>query len=205
MQGWDWTPYLVGGGTRPDAMTGLQEPFRNALTQMFMAAPEDVRNSLRIMSAYRSPEIQAQLWQAALDKYGSPEAARKWVAPPGNSFHNKGLAVDFSYLDPSAREWAHANAGNFNLHFPMSWEPWHIEYVGTRDGVVPVAVPDAPGDTYAAAAPQGGGMPPGPQMTAQNALSGPYDRAGQMPYRRRTGFQLDPADFMRPTNALRYA
>lgn len=130
MNAWDWTPYLAGGGTRADAMTGLDPAFNSALVAMFQAAPADVQSALRINSAYRSPEIQQQLWDDALKKYGSPEAARKWVAPPGNSRHNHGLAVDLGYLNDTARQWAHANAGQYGLHFPMSWEDWHIELAG---------------------------------------------------------------------------
>ena len=131
---WDWNPYLVDGGTRPDAMTGLQGGFNNSLAAMFAAAPPEIQSQLRIMSAYRSPERQAQLWEEALAKYGSPEAARKWVAPPGNSKHNHGQAVDLRFLGDEAKNWVHANAAQYGLHFPMSHEPWHIEPIGSRGG-----------------------------------------------------------------------
>ena len=36
-------------------------------------------------SGYRSVEKQKQLWEQALKKHGTPEKARKWVAPPGGS------------------------------------------------------------------------------------------------------------------------
>src|SRR6266545_3529036 len=49
---------------------------------------------LEAASGYRSAERQNQLWQAALVKYGSPEAARRWVAPPQGSAHGSGRAVD---------------------------------------------------------------------------------------------------------------
>jgi hypothetical protein len=50
--------------------------------------------TLVISSAYRSIEKQTILWNNALKKYGSAEKARKWVAPPGKSPHNFGLALD---------------------------------------------------------------------------------------------------------------
>lgn len=138
MNSWDWTPYLAGGGTRADAMSGLDPAFNSALVSLFQAAPEDIRAALRVNSAYRSPEIQAQLWEGALEKYGSPEAARKWVAPPGNSRHNHGLAADLGFLDAAARGWVHENATNYGLHFPMSWEPWHIELAGENGARAPI-------------------------------------------------------------------
>ena len=131
---WDWQPYLVEGGTRPDAISGLQDPFEQAMAAMFAAAPPEIRNELRIGSGYRSNERQAQLWEDALAKYGDPATARKWVAPPGSSQHNHGNAADLKFMSPAAQEWVHANAEKFGLAFPLSNEPWHIEAAGARDG-----------------------------------------------------------------------
>lgn len=123
----DWTPYLVGGGTRPDAITGLDPRFNSALAQLFQAAPDNIRQNLRVTSGYRSNEVQKGLWENALKKYGDPEIADNWVARPGKSNHNHGGAVDFKFLDPSAQDWVHKNAANFGLKFPMAHEPWHVE------------------------------------------------------------------------------
>ena len=139
----DWSKYAVGGAKRPDSFTGLNPNFSTALSQMLQAAEAELgQNALSITSAYRSPEKQAELYQAALKKYGSPAAARKWVAPPGRSMHNKGLAVDFGAAgggllrDPNSREaqWLKANASRFGLDVPMSWEPWQVELAGARKG-----------------------------------------------------------------------
>ena len=139
----DWSKYAVGGAKRPDSFTGLNPNFSTALSQMLQAAEAELgQNALSITSAYRSPEKQAELYQAALKKYGSPAAARKWVAPPGRSMHNKGLAVDFGAAgggllrDPNSREaqWLKANASRFGLDVPMSWEPWQVELAGARGG-----------------------------------------------------------------------
>ena len=149
-------PYAVGGALRPDALSGLSPAFADSLANMFGAAPEPIRNELRVSSAFRSPEVQNTLWQQALAKYGTPEAARKWVAPPGRSQHNHGMAADLSYLSPAARQWAHANAGTYGLAFPLPNEDWHIELAGARDQPrspvfadpktpPPVTAPAAPG------------------------------------------------------------
>lgn len=84
---------------------------------------------ITFVSGYRSTERQAQLYRAAVAKYGSEKAARKWVAPPGKSNHNHGNAVDLGGdLKLLARL-----APQFGLHLPMSWEPWHVELLGGAD------------------------------------------------------------------------
>jgi hypothetical protein len=113
---------------------GLTDDFSQRLTQMILDARSQGID-LGVGSGYRSYEKQKKLWEQALKKYGSPEKARKWVAPPGGSFHNKGLAVDLNAngqflgkdANSKATEWAHANAKKYGLHFRMGHEPWHIE------------------------------------------------------------------------------
>lgn len=131
----DWTPYLTGGAAaRSDSMSGMTPDFQSALAAMFADAPEEIRSQLQIKSGFRSPELQAKLWQDALAKYGSPEIARKWVAPPGKSQHGHGNASDLGYLSPAARAWAHQNAGKYGLAFPLANEDWHIELASARGG-----------------------------------------------------------------------
>lgn len=151
----DLSQYLIGGAAaRPDSLTGFDPRLNDRLGQMFVAAPPEVREVLRISSGYRSPEKQAQLWQEALTKYGSPEAARKWVAPPGKSNHNHGTAADLKYLAPTAQQWAHANAANYGLAFPLSNEPWHIEIAEARGGKPAMPAGGTGGLSYGAAQPQ---------------------------------------------------
>jgi len=93
-----------------------------------------------INSAYRSPETQAILFRNAVAKYGSEAAARKWVAPPGNSMHNKGLAADLCNLPANAK----AEASKERLTFRMGHEPWHIEPNGAVSGSQPDGGRSAP-------------------------------------------------------------
>lgn len=168
--------YAVGGATRPDSFTGLRPEFQSALANLFANAPPEVQNSLRVSSGYRSPGRQAELWEAALAKYGSPEVARKWVAPPGKSQHNHGQAVDLKYLSPDAQKWAHANAAAHGLAFPLSNENWHIELAGARDGkVLPAA---AGGPAIGPAAPGGFAIP---SMVGQSAPTQFGDAVVNMP------------------------
>lgn len=143
--------YLIAKSNKDAShVDGLDESFADNLAAMMQDAPPDIREGLGIYSGYRSTERQAQLWADALKKYGSPEAARKWVAPPGRSNHNHGQAVDLAYNGQSlARapqnvvDWVHQNAGKYGLYFPLSNENWHIEPLGTR-GTSPVGGTVAP-------------------------------------------------------------
>jgi len=136
MAAFDFTPYARGGAAaRADSFSGMTDPFQEALARMLQEAPAEVK--IGIGSGYRSPETQKRLWEEALVKYGSPEAARKWVAPPGKSQHNHGNAADLEYLSPEAMQWVHQNAGKYGLAMPLSNEDWHIELASARGGGAP--------------------------------------------------------------------
>lgn len=145
IEGFDFTRYAVGGATRPDSFTRLNPQMQDRLSSMLRAADEELGpNSLRITSAYRSPELQATLYQGALEKYGSEAEARRWVAPPGRSQHNFGTAVDFANAqggllrdaDSPEAQWLKANAERFGLAVPLSNEPWQVELAGARSGEI---------------------------------------------------------------------
>ncbi|TIN82090.1 D-alanyl-D-alanine carboxypeptidase family protein, partial [Mesorhizobium sp.] len=123
----------------PASVDNLDDSFATNLAAMMQDAPPDIRKGLGIYSGYRSPQRQAELFGAAVKKYGSVAAARRWVAPPGHSQHNEGRAVDLSFNGQSLShapqdviDWVHENAGKYGLYFPMKHEPWHIEPMGTR-------------------------------------------------------------------------
>lgn len=90
-------------------------------------------------SGYRSSQTQARLWRRALNRYGSPRVARKWVAPPGGSAHQSGRAIDlwlgFGISSKNVRrmrqtrayKWLVNNAERFGF-YPYQREPWHWEY-----------------------------------------------------------------------------
>lgn len=107
---------------------GLNSSFESSLQQLISDAP----GSVSVSSGYRSVSRQKELWNDALKKYGDPEVADNWVARPGDSFHNHGLAADLDYADEETKQWVHENAAKYGLHFPLSNEDWHVEPVGTR-------------------------------------------------------------------------
>lgn len=72
-------------------------------------------------------------------EYGTP--FRNWIALPGSSNHQRGLAADLSFASADDKAWAHANAAEYGLNFPLSNEAWHVEPIGARGGAVPGAAP----------------------------------------------------------------
>jgi hypothetical protein len=129
----DLAAYL-SEGKDPTHASGMNPAFQAALLNMFASAPPEIQQGFRIFSGYRSPERQAQLFNAAVKRYGSVSAARKWVAPPGRSQHNNGMAADLRFASDAAKAWAHQNAAKYGLRFPMGHEPWHIELSSARGG-----------------------------------------------------------------------
>nr|WP_236772315.1 D-alanyl-D-alanine carboxypeptidase family protein [Agrobacterium tumefaciens] len=122
---------VLASGKNASHVTGLQADFQKRLATMIASMPKEL-GSVTINSGFRSVQRQQELWLQALRKYGSPEAARRWVAPPGRSNHNKGLAADLGYSSDDARQWIHQNAGNYGLSFPLKNENWHVEDSSAR-------------------------------------------------------------------------
>jgi len=122
-------------------ITGLDDTFAVKVARLLQAAPPEIRDKLGIYSGARSNERQAQLFADAVKRYGSEAAARKWVAPPGKSNHNHGMAADLSYDGQSLKnapadvvKWLHDNAEAYGLKFPLGNENWHVEDSSTRGG-----------------------------------------------------------------------
>jgi hypothetical protein len=113
-------------GTSPTAaVKGFVPAFQTALNRLLHDT------GLTVNSGYRSPEHQAELFAAAVKKYGSEAAARKWVAPPGKSKHNQGVAAD---LGGNLSLLSTEMLRRYGLYRPMSYEPWHVELIGSRSG-----------------------------------------------------------------------
>ena len=113
-----------------------------------------------ICSSYRTQAKQEELFQNKVQRllaegYGRTEAeeqAAMWVARPGTSEHQAGLAVDIvdkSYQlldreqeDTAVQQWlmAHCAEYGYILRYPtdkaartgVNYEPWHYRYVGTE-------------------------------------------------------------------------
>ena len=116
-----FAPLVLGSGT------GRLHPRLKAAVAQLVAASG---GRISVTSGARSTAEQARLWQEALAKYGSPEAADDWVAPPGQSMHERGLAVDLGGDLALAVELVERL--DLPLWRPMDHEPWHFELVGSR-------------------------------------------------------------------------
>jgi hypothetical protein len=78
-----------------------------------------------VSNGWRSRRYQEQLFSEAVSKYGSREEAARWVAIPGTSAHESGVAVDIGHSDAAA--WLSEHGAPFGLCQVYSNEPWHYE------------------------------------------------------------------------------
>ena len=100
---------------------GLHPLLQASVDRLLVAA----KGAVTLNSGRRSIEEQSVLWADALAQYGDPEIADDWVARPGTSLHEKGLAVDLDGdLDLAARLVEHLG---LPLHRPLSHEPYHFQ------------------------------------------------------------------------------
>lgn len=122
-----------------------------ALENLFAGAKKD-GIYLAGVSAYRSYSTQKLLFDLYVRLYGEKKA-RTFVAVPGASEHQTGLAIDVSGIDGKCAaqdcfagskeaKWLaqHAAEYGFIIRYPKGkesitgyqYEPWHIRYVGTK-------------------------------------------------------------------------
>lgn len=104
----------------------LHPTLADAVEELTSAAP----GRITLVSGFRSTSRQSELWTRALARYGGPESADDWVARPGGSMHEKGLAVDLGGdVELAARL---AVELGLPIHRPLPNEPWHFELIGSR-------------------------------------------------------------------------
>lgn len=128
---------------------GLTRETQRALKRMTAAArAKGVR--IVVSSAYRSYAEQRALLARKIREYGSEAKARRYVAAPGRSEHQTGLAVDlwdgvtWGLAVRNTRTgrwlWRHAWRYGFVLRYTngkekvtgYAFEPWHYRYIGAR-------------------------------------------------------------------------
>jgi D-alanyl-D-alanine carboxypeptidase len=128
---------------RPEAAAALRE--------MFAACKEETGKTLLSVSGYRSYAKQDGLFQHKLRSVKKNKAkAMEYVAPPGASEHQTGLAMDIGQKHKETLEvsfakmeggiWCRENCWRFGfiLRYGEEWEdvtgykyePWHFRYVG---------------------------------------------------------------------------
>ena len=128
---------------RPEAAAALRE--------MFAACKEETKCQLLSISGYRSYAKQDGIYRRKLRSVKRDVAkAQEYVAPPGASEHQTGLAMDIgqkhkkhleeSFRDTEGGKWCRENCWRFGfiLRYDETWEdvtgykyePWHFRYVG---------------------------------------------------------------------------
>lgn len=110
------TPLGSGSGA-----AGLHPLLADSLDRLLAAAGGRVH----LVSGWRSSAQQSVLWADALARYGDAETADDWVARPGSSMHERGLAIDLGG-DLELAQSIVERAG-LPLHRPLANEPWHFE------------------------------------------------------------------------------
>lgn len=123
------------------------------LQQMFDDARADGILPM-ITSSFRTKEDQQKMMEEKISAYekegyshkGAEKEAEKWVAVPGTSEHELGIAVDISTADSARQDasvvwrWLGKNSWKYGfiLRYPeekskitgVANEPWHFRYVG---------------------------------------------------------------------------
>ena len=118
----------------------------NAFIKMYEAAKNE-GYGLVINSSYRSYQDQVDIAETYRELYGD-NYVEKYVAKPGFSEHQTGLAFDIGstssniFANSKEYDWMQENAYKYGfiLRFPKKYEditgfrnePWHYRYVGTK-------------------------------------------------------------------------
>lgn len=138
----------------PGQLQDMRADAAQALEEMFAACKAQTGVTLKAVSGYRSYQRQATIYQNKLDRVGTKEKADQYVARPGASEHQLGLAMDVgqksddvnltsSFGKTKGGKWVaeHCWEYGFILRYQEGWEdvtgyayePWHVRYVGLEN------------------------------------------------------------------------
>lgn len=144
---------------RPDAAAALEK--------LFAACKEETGATLKAVSGYRSYGRQSTIYSNKVESVGSKEKADEYVARPGASEHQLGMAMDVGQKDKTnlnqafgkttGGKWIaeHCWEYGFILRYQEGWEeitgyqsePWHVRYVGVENALL-LRDADVPLETY---------------------------------------------------------
>ncbi|MBE5797167.1 MAG: D-alanyl-D-alanine carboxypeptidase family protein [Clostridiales bacterium] len=152
----------------PGQLQDMRADAAKALEEMFAACKADIGVTLKAVSGYRSYQRQATIYQNKLERVGSKAKADEYVARPGASEHQLGLAMDVgqksddvnltsSFGKTKGGKWVkeHCWEYGFILRYQEGWEdvtgyayePWHVRYVGKENAKL-IHEADMPLETY---------------------------------------------------------
>lgn len=143
---------VVGEYRQTGREVKLRTDAARALLDMMARARNDGVAIIPI-SGFRTIAYQETLFRKAVAKYGSEDAAVRWVGRPGHSEHHTGLVVDLGeeespacdveppFAETRAFHWLQKNAAQFGfeLSYPrdnprgVHYEPWHWRFIGTPE------------------------------------------------------------------------
>jgi LAS superfamily LD-carboxypeptidase LdcB len=168
----------------------LNSSFAERLQKAIAAAEAATGSQVRITEGYRDSAIQAQYYANYIGKpvewqgqTYTPKKRGGIAAPPGQSKHQRGLAVDIA--DGPARRWLAQHASEFGLSWGGNWsksDPPHFEMQGGgSDEPAETNTRTAGGRAGARTADGGGDASMQPQSRQQTAsLMPPSDRSQQL-------------------------
>ena len=135
----------------PGQVRRMRPAAAEALREMFQACKEETGKQLLSISGYRSYAKQSGIYNRKLRSVKkNVEKAQEYVAPPGASEHQTGMAMDVgqkhkvnlevSFGETEGGKWCRENCWRFGfiLRYGEEWEditgykfePWHFRYVG---------------------------------------------------------------------------
>ncbi len=149
----DYVPELV---YFEDTNYQMNEEAAASLSRMLDDMEEELGEAPMVVSAYRSYERQVEVYNNDITRYMKSgmteeeaiEQTEKYVALPGASEHQTGLAIDLSndgsleedFIETEAGQWLKDNCYKYGfvVRYPedkvqytlINYEPWHIRYVG---------------------------------------------------------------------------
>lgn len=139
---------LVNVNTKTNQKILMEKEAAEKLQEMFKAAENDGIELIPV-SAYRTYEYQKNVFDQSVKSQGI-EYTKRYVAVPGYSEHQTGLAIDVgspedttltdNFENTDAFTWLQKNMHGYGfiLRYPKGkenitgykYEPWHIRYVG---------------------------------------------------------------------------
>ena len=135
----------------PGQVRRMRREAAAALREMFQVCKEETGLTLLSIGGYRSYEKQEGIYKRKLRTVkGNVAKAQEFVAPPGASEHQLGVAMDvgqkhkihleISFGETEGGKWCRENCWRFGyiLRYDEPWEeitgykyePWHFRYVG---------------------------------------------------------------------------
>ncbi len=152
----------------PGSVRRMRAEAAAALEEMFAACKEETGMTLISVSGYRSWDKQNNIYQRKLRSVKKNVAkAQEFVAPPGASEHQLGLAMDIgqknkvhlneAFGNTQGGKWTRENCWRFGfiLRYREDWEdvtgykyePWHFRYVG-KENAKAIHEADVPFETW---------------------------------------------------------